>query len=97
MITDPVDVLSMAAFAQASDPRDSLLGFICLLQPGLALIPEYTLSAVRASIGFIAHHLLDGNTQGSCCIQGRDTQVAIPRNYPAAGVQKGHGAILRLI
>ncbi|KAI6309674.1 hypothetical protein MCOR14_003715 [Pyricularia oryzae] len=62
MITNPVDVLSMAAFAQASDPRDSLLGFICLLQPGLALITDYTLSAVRASIGLIAHHLPDGNT-----------------------------------
>ncbi|KAL8391847.1 hypothetical protein RB595_002160 [Gaeumannomyces hyphopodioides] len=60
-VSDPIALLQMVGLSRASDPRDKIFGIIGLLHPSLSLIPDYSLSLLRARVGFAAHILLNGN------------------------------------
>ncbi|EJT72191.1 hypothetical protein GGTG_09058 [Gaeumannomyces tritici R3-111a-1] len=62
IVPDPVALLQMVRLSSASDPRDEIFGIIGLLRPSLSLIPDYSLSLLRAHVGFAGHILLNGNT-----------------------------------
>ncbi|KAL8375826.1 hypothetical protein RB595_007105 [Gaeumannomyces hyphopodioides] len=60
-IISPAELLRIGISREASDRRDNVFGVLGLLRADLRLVPDYSISAAHARIGFAAHCLLQGD------------------------------------
>ncbi|KLU81867.1 hypothetical protein MAPG_00948 [Magnaporthiopsis poae ATCC 64411] len=76
VVADPAELLLIVTGCQASDPRDNIFGVVGLMRPALSLVPDYTISAVNAHIGYVAHCLFAHKETGILLHPGlRNTSI----------------------
>ncbi|EJT75355.1 hypothetical protein GGTG_05292 [Gaeumannomyces tritici R3-111a-1] len=83
----PAELLRIGISREASDRRDNVFGVLGLLHPDLRLVPDYSISAVHARIGFVAHCLLKGDAPDVLLHPGSRNATVYPSwvPWPAVG------------